>query len=135
MSRWNEYKYTIFEFFGLSKKSIQNIWHPTMSSSKILSNPIITQEILKHYFNQDGVFIDKANNIKIICKEFRTEVEFYLRMNGIPWNVTVTFISNEVAKQDLEVRRKQREKTPRCFWFQDYFDDENYDTFYSNYKF
>ncbi len=103
-------------------------------SLPILSNPIIAQEILKHYFNQEGTYINKISNINI-SKEFHVEVEFFLRQNGIPWNVSIDFISNENSKKDATLRKKQRMKIPKIFWLDSDFDDEKYDNFYSKYKF
>ncbi|GBC00882.1 hypothetical protein RclHR1_00040033 [Rhizophagus clarus] len=102
--------------------------------SKILSNPIIAQEILKHYFSQEETFIDKVINLSI-NKEFRIEMEYYLRRNGVPWNVPINFISNENERQDAALRREQRERTPKAFWLDIDFDDDQNDNFYRTYKF
>jgi len=70
-----------------------------------------------------------------INKEFRVEVEFYLRKNGVPWDVPINFISNEGAKKNAALRKEQRIRTPKAFWMDTDFDDNNYDNFYSKYKF
>jgi len=103
--------------------------------SKLISNAIIAQEILKHYFNQEGTYIDKVMNITCLNKELHTEVEFYLRKNGVSWDVPINFISNENYKKGMAFRRKERARTPKAFWLDTDFDDENFDNFYSKYKF
>lgn len=102
--------------------------------SKILSNQIIAQEILKNYFNQEGTFINKVMNLNI-NKEFRVEVEFYLRKNGVSWDVPIYFISNENEKQNAILRREMRARTPRALWLSTDVDDMMHDEFYSKYKF
>jgi len=102
--------------------------------SKILLNPIISQEILKHYFNQEGTYINKIMNLNI-NKEFRVEVEFYLRKNGVSWDVPINFISNENIKKKAVFRKEQRTITPKALWLDSDFDDMKYDDFYSKYKF
>jgi hypothetical protein len=102
--------------------------------SNIILNPIIAQNILKYYFNQEGTYINKVINLNI-NKEFKVEVEFYLRKNGVPWNVPINFISNENAKKDAALRKEQRTRIHKTFWLDADFDDKKYDDFYSKYKF
>ncbi|CAB4391268.1 unnamed protein product [Rhizophagus irregularis] len=99
--------------------------------SKFFSNPIIAQEILKHYFNQEGTYINKIINLNI-NREFHIEVEFYLRKNGVPWDVPINFISNENAKKNAALLKEERIRIPKTFWLDTDFDNEKYDDFYSN---
>ena len=42
----------------------------------------------------------------------------------------------KMQKKDAALRKKQRIRTPKIFWFIDSdFDDKRYDDFYSKYKF
>ena len=58
-----------------------------------------------------------------------------MRNNGVFWDIPIDFISNENAKKDAALRRKQRMRTPKIFWLDSDFDDKKYDDFYSKYKF
>ena len=90
---------------------------------------------MKHYFNQEGTYINKVINLKAINKEFQVEVEFYLRKNGVSWGVPIYFISNENSKKNEAFSKKEREKTPKAFWLDTDYDNEKYDNFYRKHKF